>query len=635
MTYYCTSERLFMPTLYHRVETAGIDILNTVAEQVVLGLLGEFSLNKMFQDSIYISSSFLSYSDFGDNQGSLTLNKNRCDVSCEYILDKSQVPWPMDTVYNSPAMGMKPSRNGTYTPVFFDSDAGILAEHQTTPTAINMSFILTFQSFDDAVKTFDIIKSRYSGTLVQNPFDLVFSYPVSMEVLKYLVAVFDAKKSYSDDPDKSILDYLKDIQVSKIDFDVRRNQIAKPDADVQLSVRCQQLGNLGQMTMDQKEPDVQRDSSLPTSYTISFDYVIQFGRPTLLMIHSPISVENNVLPRTLFTNITANHHFNPYVSGLYQNMFVHEYLRRSFGDFNNLSPLIRLPEYDDWLFVDNLYRDYGYKPLIVAHFTLDAGTTTIDLKTLDDISLHPIVIDIMKQTGSRIFDYGGLFHVGVFADDLRLGKSILSIDSDLNLTVTSSVPEKQYHLVISETSDLQKTSPDWDYLLVKYRYFFPMTIERNLQYLVDKKYFHIEYDNKLINFINLLASRSQLKDIILEMIDLDECNNIIFSYTQNTSQLADYMASTKSLREGYVIPSTNSAADIRVQNFYTEYTSVEGRSLLVAFLELCIKYDYINISDLPKQYINFDSKTYPYVNHAGGFYGFNTPLRVTNYVIRT
>ncbi len=624
-----------MPTLYHRIEATGVNILKTVTEEIVNGLINEFSLNEIMANSIYIGSSFLSYSDYDDNQGSPTLNKNRCDVNVEYILDQTQVPWPMTTVYSTSAMGMRPYRKGTYTPVFFDSDAGILAEHMTSPTAINMNFTLTFQAFNDAVKTFDTIKNRYSGSLVQNPFDLVFSYPVSMEVLKYLVSVFEAKKSYSDNPSKTILDYIKDIQYSKIDFDVRRSQIAKPDADVEMMIRCQQLGSVGQLTMEQKEPDVQKQGNLPASYSIQFDYVIQFGRPILLMIHTPISVENNVLPKSLFLNNTVNHHFNPYVSGVYQNMLCHEYLRRSAGDFHNISPLIRLPEYDDWLVVDQLYVEYKYNPLIIAHFTLDGDTTTFNIKTLDDIALHPIVIDIISQTGNSIFEYGGLFHIGVYADDLRLGSSILNLDSDLNLTITSNVPNKQYHLVISETTDLRKTDPKWDDILIKYRYFFPMTIERNINYLVDKNYFYIDYNNTLLNLINKLAAERTLKPILEDMMSLGECGTEIYGYSQNASQMADYMAMTKSLRIGYTLPTGNTAAELRVIQFYTDYTSVEGRSLLVAFLERCVKNDYIAISDLPKQYLQTNAKIFPYITGSGGFYGFNTPFRVANFVFGT
>ena len=621
-----------MPSLYYRIEAPGVNILNTVTEQVVSGLLDEFDLTRYFKDSVYILSGFTSYSQYNDGKGTPTLNKNRCDVIVEHVMDKTQVPWPVDTPYTTTALGMRTSHKGNHTPIFLDKEANILIEHHTTACAINLDFSLSFQTFDDACKAFDTIKSRHNGSLVQMPFDLSFSYPVSMGLYKYLVAVYQAKTAYSS---KTFLEYLKDMQKTEISFDIRKSQIVNPNADKELMIRCIQLNSVGQLTMDLKEPEVQREGQLPTNYTVSFSYVIQFGRPNLIVVNTPVSVDNTVLPYGLFENRLINYHHNPYVGGVYQDLMCGEFMRRSYGNFDAAHQLVRIPSYDDWFVVDSLYIAYEYRPLIIAHFTLDGPETSLNIGILDDVELHPIGQDILRQIGNDVFEYGGLFHVAVYADNLKLGRELLNLDGSLNLTVVSSRPDKVYHLVISETTNLQKTSPTWNELLIKYRYFFPMTIERNIQFLVNKKYFYIAYDNSLLNFINSLSNQLTLKPVLNSMILSGDITNEIYQYTQNSSQLADYMAYTQSQNKTYELPTGSDLVSVLIRSYYNTYASVEGRSLLVVFLEKCLAAGYITLDKLPKQYLSPNNSVYPYAAGQGGYYGFNTPFRVANYIIRT
>src|ERR1017187_860885 len=104
-----------MPSLYYRVEAPGVNILQPVTHQVVKGLLDELDLIKYFNEAIYIHSSFTTASQYDDGQGAVSLNKNRCDVTAQYIMDKSQVPWPVDSTYNTAAVGMRKSQVGHYT----------------------------------------------------------------------------------------------------------------------------------------------------------------------------------------------------------------------------------------------------------------------------------------------------------------------------------------------------------------------------------------------------------------------------------------------------------------------------------------------------------------------------------------
>jgi len=665
-----------MPSLYYRVEATGKNVLDIVTQQVVTGLLDELDLTDILKDSVYLLQSFSAYSQYDDGSGAISLNKNRCDVEVTYIMDKAQVPWPVETPYTTTAYGLRADKIGTHTPILIDTDAGILMEHYTVACGIDMNFTLNFQTFDDAAKTFDTIQSKYKGTLIQTPFDISFSYPVSMAMYKYLMSVYQAKTDYTN---KQLIDYINDKKVTEISFDVRKTQLTDPNADQELMVRCQELSCLALLTMDQKEPEVQRVEQLPESFLINFSLQFQFGRPSLIAIHTPVSVDNTVLPFALFENITNTYHYNPYVTGVYSDLMVNEFMRRSYGNYRHAEQIVRIPIYDDWFTTDHLYQYYEYRPFVIAHFTLDGTTTTIDLKLLDDVQLHSIVQEIIRDTGNDVFDYGGLFHIGVFANNLRLDKELVSIDDDLILTINSNRTDQQYHFVISETTAITKTDPKWDETLIKYRYFFPMTIERNLNHLIKKRYFYIAYDNSLLSLISKLMIKGQLKALLTSMIAAGEDTNEIYSYTQNAAQLADYLVYTKSQRTNYTIPKVDpndpDSSDITIidqyyekeggyyvlkgedgkplynedGSFQTGYTplpvpttlplllnqaSFSGRSLFVAFVEQCLIAGYLTLDTIPEQYIRPNQTMYPYTPVSGGYYGFNTPLRVLEYNIR-
>lgn len=621
-----------MPSLYYRVEAPGVNILETVQSEAVNGLLSELDLERYFTDNVYIMSSFMASSQYASSKNVPKLTTNRCDVEVSYVMDKSQVPWPVETPYTTDAYGLRSSTKGNHTPLLIDEKAGILIEHQTTACALEMNFTLSFITFDEACKAFDTIQSKYKGSLIQTPFHLAFSYPVTMGMYKYLVAVYKAKTDYKD---KTFIDYINDTKITEISFDVRRSQLTDPNADQQLMIRCQQLNCLAQITMDQKEPEVVRDDDVPDYYTVSFSMVLQFGRPTRIGVHTPVSVDNVVLPNELFKHITTSHHDTPNAVGVYQDLMIHEFMSRNAGNYNNAQRIVRMPVYDDWFSVDRQYSFYQYRPLLIAHFTLDGDTTTINLGQLGDISLHDTVKDILKETGDKVFQYGGLFNIGIYADNLRLGAELVHLDRDLNLTIKSNRPDKVYHLVLSETTSLFKMDMSWDRLLVKYRYFFPLTIERNLKALIDKRYFRISYDDSFLGLIARLEKASALKHVLSRLVLLGEDTNGIYHYTQNPSQLADYLVYTQSKRDDWELPTGTSEQDLIVQEFYKTKTSTSGRSLFIAFLEQCLILDHLKLDDVPMQYITPNKTVYPYYNGQGGYYGFNTPLRVINHTIIT
>lgn len=616
-----------MPSLYYRVDSPGVNILKTVTDEVVSGLLNELDLARYFKDSVYIMSSFMANSQYSTD-GRPDLIKNRCDIDVSYIMNKTQVPWPVDTPYTTTAYGLRSTHKGNKTPILIDVESDILIEQHSVACALDMNFVLTFNNFDEATRAFDTIKTRYEGTLTQIPFDIAFSYPVSLDLLTFLTAVYKAKTNYQN---KTLYDYIQDKSVSSINFDVRKSQLTQSNADYALMIRQQQLRCLYLLTMDQKEPEVSRIDELPDGYTLSFNLQFQFGRPTLLLVHTPVSVDNSLLPTSLFSSVTKNYHNNPDVTALYESLFLDNFSRQNYGN-KSAQDILRSPIYDDWFSVDPQYVFFKYRPFAILHFTLDGPQTIINLDNLGDIGLHPIVLKIIREMGNQVLNYGGIFNIGVYANNLRLGPEIVSLDDNLNLIINSERPDQVYHLMISETTNLFRMTRDWDDLLIKYRYFFPLTIARNIEHLVNKQYFNIVTDDSFLILLSKLKQSGKLYQILKTMISLEEDTNQIYGYAQNPNQLSSYLLSNMSQRKNYQIPTGTDDLSVTLQNFYQNYASLESRSLFIAFLEQLLRQNLITLETLPLQYLDPSKTTYPYFDN-GAYYGFNTPFRILNAVI--
>lgn len=611
-----------MPSFYNLVDAPSVNILDTVANQVITGLISELGLTTTFENALYIVKSFSSNSAYDDGNGAPKVSKRRCDVDVHYIIDKSQVPWPNDTSYNTTANGMRSDKKMTHTPILVDQDANVYIENTTAACGIEMSFTMSFETYDEAVRAFDSIQTRYKGSLVQRPFDIDFSYPVGKNLLMFLFFVYKSKSQYAD---KTFFDYVNDYKSTEISFDIRKSQLTDPNADRELMIRAGQLNSMAQLTMDQREPEAVMQDQLADYFTINFTFVVQFGRPDVIIVHTPVSIENNLVPQQFFANAQVTYHYNPDVAGLYQDLTIHETMQRSYGDFNRSGQIIRLPEYDDWYTSDAQYQKYKYRPLLIAHFTLDGPITQIDLNNIPGASLNPVVKQIMVDTKDAIFDYGGLLQLGVYADDLRLGTDLVSLDENLILTVQSTRPDRCYHLILSETTDLYQTDSTWNNVLLKYRYFFPLTIERNLNRLITQRMFVVRADDYLLTIVNRMNIQGVLGNVLRQMVADGETDQSIFGYTQNATQLLEYLAITPSERQDFVVPD-----DPILQEYYSTIASPESRSLLVVFIEWALLLGELNINDVPEQYLQPNPEAFPYLPVSGGYYGFNTPLRILN-----
>lgn len=617
-----------MPRIYHRMESTGYHILNVIVNEVVNGILDKIDALRYVKNAIYILHSFSSYSSSSDRSGTISLIKDRCDVNAKFVLDPQAVPWPNLAPYSTPAYGLRSDLNGNHRCIFADTDTYVHLEEYTTPAAIDMDFTLTFQTFDAAMRVFDMLKILNVGSVSDAVFDLSYGYPLTNSMMQMLMAVFQTKTGYTGD----FIDYLKQYQKNPINFDIRKQQLTADRADVELMVRCQQLMCQGLLTFDQSEPTVIRENNLPGSYTLEFNFKIQFGRPTMVVGILPVITNNQLLPYYLFEKDLSTD--NPYVSGQFQDPWMDPGILMNYKHYIQTNQLIRFPSYDDWQINDTVLNNFSYKPFIIGAFTLDDTVTTIDLLHLDDVTMNPITKEMMLALGSEIFGVEGIFNVSVIADGIRLSSSLLSIDDNLVVTINATEKSAHYYLVLSEMTNIQFLNPKWYPIILKYRYFFGTAIMRNIDFMVTNGYFNITTKNNYINFLNKLKQSGNLASTIRTLIINGDATGEILQYINHTTFLADYTTHTRALNTNPTVPTGTDTGSVNCATYMNTMIDITSRSLYNAFIEQGLLSGALDLDTIPDEYLRTPDG-YPYGPDQGGFRGFSTPLRVLNYHYRS
>lgn len=594
-----------MPDLFFPITEPAPNILDPLESQIVNTVLRRLGVLDYFGTSIYINTNRSASSLTDDGQGNINLQRNRCDATVVEIFNPANVTWDRATNANQTAYGSSPMYRKNYTPIFSDPVAKVMILEHTMPAALNFTFKLRFLSHDAAAAAFSALLGQQHGTVVTIDHDIVYAYPVTLRMLMALSMIHKNRTSFSGDFNSYLTEY------STVDWhrEIRKLDLGTLSTESQLTVQRQQLRCKALLEFNQDGPEVERSGGLARFYSFEFTYKVQFGRPNLLQLVLPCVVENKALPEALFPYKPLN------IVDVLQNAIQQKSFQLVSQELNNTmlaSSITRLPRYDDfnpptW----GMLQTAGYCSFVSAAFTLDIpGPTIIPFETLDVYKLHPIVVDIIKlHTSNELLGYQGLFNLTIFADGVPLDIDLITVDTQtLSVSINATVLTKNYHLVLSEAGNLQWVLPKWYPVLLQYRFFFPMFIERNLNQLLSNNSVQVLADPSLIALIGKLMRRGLLDRFIQTMIDQHEATYHLYSYTYTATQFGNYISLTQAMH-------------------------TKDKTLYDLFVSACITAGYITSTSLPMRSL-YTPAGYPSGPGQGGFNAFSLPLRIFNVTIQ-
>ena len=603
-----------MPQRYFTVEEVGTRYIDPISRQIIRSTLSRLGLWEYFGLGIFINNQRTAISRDDDGQGNIRMGNNRCDVEIETHFNPTDQMWDRAMDYNSPSYGTSKRWVGTYESIFNDPEVGVSIQELTKPFGMTMTFRLTFKSFDAAQKARDRIDTLCNGDVVNQSHDIVYSYPIGQDLSGILGNIYRARSSLN--TTYGFNQYVNMMAQSQIGYDVNKYDIGQGKQVTEWVVKKQQLDCLALMQCTQSGPIPEMQEDVSDAWSVEFTYQFQAGRPQTLQLTFPVLIEQNPLPREYFIPNKID-----WIAGLVgsmQNATFNAVLRR-YSDYRNGDVfLIRFPDYDDWTPpAQSILARYKYSPLCMGITQIDpTKPTTVCLNDLGDVSFSNEVKAILAQhSGTDLFGFEGLFNVSVYANNIRVDPSLLSFDPE-TLTISYTVTRTTcvYRVVISEAMTVRTLHPKWLEVVLQYRYYYPMTIARSLDYLVKMGRYHTVASG-LADIVDKLIRHKGLDSYIQAMIDQGEADGSLYQFTQTANQFADYISNTRAKRS-----SNETESD---QNSKTLYD---------VFVALLVKNNVIAASQIPEKFIQ-SRKGYPYGPGSGGFTQFNLPLRIFNTVL--
>lgn len=613
-----------MTDLYYGINQTGYSIMNQLSKQIAEAFLDRIDALRFVNNNLFITNPMTGIGLNTDVNRNPLVTTDRVDGKAEFILDPASVPWPSRNRFSSPGVFASHIFNTEYPKLWEDKSRGLVLREQSVPAAITYDLTITTQTNDAAIRIWDQIKRAVMGDVTTFNFDLSYSYPVTTYIFEYFISTWLLRKGYRDQG-KSLLQYMNDFALERISYDFRKSELGTDHPDMQLLIRRRQLFCQAKITCDGTGPQDQRVGNAVDCYTIPITLQVQFARPFQLIGTLPVVIDNQFVNGKLFekVQVTENQNLEATTTSEWQRGF----FQRTFPGFRIDHAMMILPTWDDETFMDSLMQSLNFVPFFQVAFTLDGDVTEIDLKNINGVGLHPIVKDIMLKQKADIFNFEGLFNIRVFVNDVPMESPRLTLSDDFVLSVPSCGLDKRYHLVISEATQVELLNAKYYSAIMDYRYFFPLTISRNLKAFIQQGYFTIGSGTYLLTVIQNQMSSKELPAILLDWISVGVCTDYIYQYCCNAAQFADYITNTLCKKQG-VYPTQGSVTGLVTAKAYLDGLSTDNpKTLYQFFIASLLAQDVIDMTNIPAPYL-LAGYGYPYTTQPEMYYGFTTPLRI-------
>lgn len=623
-----------MSSFYTLVKEAPTRILDPIQAQVVESLINKLGLRKFFGDkgeNINITSDRETVSVYNNEDDSNRLDTDyRLNVNVTTAL-KPDVDQFMSTSFPAvmPSSGMSKTWKNSYRQVFLDPEVGFSAQEVTVPCTMTFEFEFIAPEYEAALHLMGWLTNRTTEGSVNEVHDLVYSYPLDGEILAAIYCVYKLRNTWkAQNPDAChLFDYVRYITQSQWGFETRNPNLRFDTDNEQFANEWQaaltrtQLSCLGVLNADDTQIDGvgagAEDANV--AFTVKFSYKVLFGRPHMLEFTMPPVVEQQGVIPTLFKNEEKSTNLN--LAGAYSNLAFNKPKLWMNKELYRKQLLTRYPKYDDWTVpVGSMLNLARFLPFIIGITTIDQIGSPTSLKITDfpGIVISPFVLDILQMHNKYdILNQTGLFNITVFSNNYPLDPKFIDWDPQtLTLSFTGDRVCNVYRVVVSEATVFDRMDRKWAQVIADNRWYFPMSIITNLNYLISTGAMKLGGGNKLTNLIRGLRNSDQLSRVIEAMITAGAAEHI-WSFTQTDGQFAAYLCS-----EPFVPPF--------IENSENPMSILDVRitSLFDLFIQACLALNLCTQSMVPELQV-LATNTEPYqVTNGGLLNGFNVPLRV-------
>lgn len=471
-----------MPKLACAIMEHTDHIFSPVINQIAHRLVDMLDLGRIIKDDsrIYIETDWATHSRTSTNENDMISDPNQFRVEASVQLNPTSQKWEAYTFHHTAAYGLSNQLINRTFPIYLDRENRVKIVELRTPVTIQFSCTVRTQSAVEAYRLPQILFNTFEAGSLVHFNDLVYDYQMPKPVLSILATMYGMDRTLGKPAGVSWYDYIQRSTESAWQLHTNRNI----PGEYEIVVPCVDEQALGTLEYSDEKPQAQKQERLSAFYEINFNYYVQFGMPSMIVIQYPCVYDNQLLPaRAIPQNTHVRHNRMP------ESHHAIAYERiKNLEEQQELEPgVLRIPFYDDWTIptyptVDKIGRD----PIAIMGVLVDENEsllTTVDLADDSDpnYALKPVVKEILYQEGASAFENNALINITVYRGYTRLQEDELHIDDDLKLTFNARSVKDQYHVVISSINVLRECKLAHLWLVGKYYPWMSRTLYQQLR----------------------------------------------------------------------------------------------------------------------------------------------------------
>ena len=605
-----------MNSLYFNVYELGRRYVDPITKQLSYYMIDKLGVKDYFGESYFFHNSRTAVSVNNDEHGNMRMGDRRVDVDVDIHLnpDVGQI-WNRTTTGNRLVYGTSPRWAHAYEKLWCDPTISACIIEHTVPYSVILNFTLTFKDYDRAQMCLDRLSMMSCNNLITQVQDITYTYPMDFDIITILYQIY--QRRVSENKDLNFYQYVNKYMCTDLVLEANKYTLTQnKQPDTAPYFRKYQLRCVGRIRCDQDQSETEREGKAPNAYLVKFTYEFQAGRPQILQFGVPIVVEQTPMPNTIFKQ--KNKGWFPQITCAFQDLTFSEFITHTLDkEWSTSMCTYQTPVYDEWVIPGNEpLLQYKYHPLFIGVVVIDEGSNEGKINFLTDLapySLHPKIIEFLKMhSPTEIFQLCGLFNLSVFIDGVKLDPEYYTYNPmTLDFTFLADRKEHIYRVVLSEAMDIKLVKRKFFNLILKNRYFFPMTIFQNLNYLCQIGEYCVSSDGKLVTLLKELDGKGLLKNYLARLVKEGYASGYIFQFTQTIYQLADYLCNTQAKFN----------PNVTLEN------EIFQSSLFTVLMNILEADGIISPDQRPPEYLRLP-KGWPYGPSAGGWYNFNTPLRI-------
>lgn len=209
---------------------------------------------------------------------------------------------------------------------------------------------------------------------------------------------------------------------------------------------------------------------MPDGASITFNMTVQFARSNRILLEYPIIVNNNYVDSRYVPMERMVRAAGPDTMILWQNPAV---AKTWLSTYTAWPPKpFMFPFWDPWMVPnDSRAWQHGYKPVIIAAFTLDNvdkedAFTQFDFDTdpanVFQSKIDPVILKTIKEKKNKVFDCDEIVNITVFADDIAVDKKYLDISDGHTLIIKMKDSNAIYRMVVNVGKKIKEGPYNWN-----------------------------------------------------------------------------------------------------------------------------------------------------------------------------